>query len=176
MHFIESQEELPIPGTHSSYQDYQRKRTDNCCTIWAVLFSVSLFAIAIYSLNIGTVSSHPRTPYDEQLPSRLEWKAVWLLETVASLLVCSWRQRHRTCIETQKTRVCVQRCPGTQQLRLNCSSEDSKLCLQYARSFYETTTRTRNESVKLAFSGQYCIPKDTKLRESMLNSSGLNKR
>lgn len=55
MHYIERQEELPLPGTFVVYADHQRKRTDICCTIWAVLFSASLFVFAVYSLNASII-------------------------------------------------------------------------------------------------------------------------
>lgn len=51
MQFFQTIEEVPVRGKGFSSVDQLRKRTDICCTIWAVLFSLTLFTIAVVGLN-----------------------------------------------------------------------------------------------------------------------------
>lgn len=47
-----------FPVHDSSSLDINRRRTDVCCTIWAVLFSVTLLVYAIAAINTGTSESY----------------------------------------------------------------------------------------------------------------------
>lgn len=51
MNLIQRIDEIPVPGTSMSNSDSYRKRTDNCCSVFAALFSLSLFIYACMVWN-----------------------------------------------------------------------------------------------------------------------------
>jgi hypothetical protein len=51
---IQRIEEIPVPGTSRSDVDTFRKKTDVCCSVWAVVFGLTLLVWAIAGLNTGT--------------------------------------------------------------------------------------------------------------------------
>lgn len=126
-----------------------RRRTDNCCTLWAVLFSVTLFIYAIAAFNSGNLM---RTNF----PSDGNGK----------LCGVDYQNNHFVFFpnpEDTNNRVCVKSCPTSNTDKISCGGN----CTGAAA--YETTIADTRF-------GSYCFPTDQKLKEKIMTSSGLYRR
>jgi hypothetical protein len=151
-------------------KDIYRKRTDNICTLFAALFSLSLFVYCCMAWNTGKeilmkqMCTRPTFPAIAMAMSvELTTQATHSFISVISRI---WFESN----VTQTQRLCVSTCPSLQDSKLKCIPTSRIGCFRRpplspsAFRMYDTESSKCKVAGKVARIGHLCMPRDGKVR------------